>query len=70
MTNQTISVPEIHCGHCKMSIEGAVGTLTGVKTVEVDIEARSVAVDYDESALELAAVIAAIEGQGYEVPSA
>ena len=70
MTNQTISVPEIHCGHCKMSIEGAVGSLTGVKTVEVDIEARSVAVDYDESAIELAAVIEAIEGQGYEVPSA
>ncbi len=68
--NQTISVPEIHCGHCKMSIEGAVGALDGVSTVEVDIEARSVAIEYDESAIDLAAVIEAIEGQGYEVPTA
>lgn len=68
--NQKISVPEIHCGHCKMSIEGAVGALDGVSAVEVDIEARSVAVDYDESTVNLAAVIEAIEGQGYEVPTA
>ena len=27
MTETTLSVPEIHCGHCKMSIEEAVGAL-------------------------------------------
>ena len=30
MTETTLSVPEIHCDHCKMSIEGAVGALDGV----------------------------------------
>ncbi len=70
MVSKQLSVPEIHCGHCKMSIEGAVGGLSGVTKVEVDIEARSVAVDFDETALDLAAVIDAIESQGYEVPSA
>lgn len=68
--NQVINVPEIHCGHCKMSIEGAVGALEGVSKVEVDIEGRSVAVDFDESAVALSAVIEAIEAQGYEVPTA
>ncbi len=70
MANQKISVPEIHCGHCKMSIEGAVGMLAGVEKVEVDIDARSVDVDYDEAAVDLAAMITAIEEQGYEVARA
>ena len=30
MTETKLSVPEIHCDHCKMSIEGAVGALDGV----------------------------------------
>ena len=29
MTNRTLSVPEINCGHCKMSIEDAVGAVDG-----------------------------------------
>ena len=67
MTRQTISVPDISCNHCKMSIEGAVGALTGVDEVEVHIEPRTVEVAYDESAVSLDAIQAAIEGQGYEV---
>ncbi len=66
MTELTLSVPEIHCGHCKTSIEGAVAQLEGVDHVEVAIEQRTVEVRYDEPVTE-EAVIAAIESQGYEV---
>ena len=47
MTSRTLDVPDISCGHCKMSIEGAVGELDGVDTVEVVIDARTVSIDYD-----------------------
>lgn len=68
MTTRTITVPEIHCGHCKESIEGAVSGLEGVEAVEVDIEPRTVDLRYDESTIDLDAIKAAIEAVGYEVP--
>ena len=67
MTELTISVPEIHCNHCKMSIEGAVGALEGVDKVEVHIEPRTVEVDFNEASVSIEAIHAAIEEQGYEV---
>ena len=67
MTNKTLNVPEIHCGHCAMSIEGAVGDLPGVETVRVDVAGRTVDVSYDEAGVNLDAIVTAIEGQGYEV---
>ena len=66
MTSITLSVPEISCDHCKNSIEGAVGELTGVDTVKVAIDTRTVDVSFD-SPTDLDAVVAAMEGQGYEV---
>jgi copper chaperone len=63
-----ISVPEIHCDHCKMSIEGAVGGLDGVARAEVNIDDRTVDVEFDEDVVAMAAIVAAIEDQGYEVP--
>jgi copper ion binding protein len=66
MTSISLSVPEISCDHCKNSIEGAVGELAGVDKVEVIIDARTVDVSFD-SPTDVAAVVAAIEGQGYEV---
>ena len=67
MTTITLSVPDISCAHCKTSIEGAVSPLAGVDSAEVEIDARTVEVKYDESAVDLDAIIAAIDEQGYEV---
>jgi len=61
-----LSVPEISCDHCKMSIEGAVSELAGVDKVEVTIDTKTVDVSFDSPA-DIDAVVAAIEGQGYEV---
>ncbi len=67
-TTQTISVPEVHCGHCVSSIEGALNPMAGVDSANVDLDTKSVTVTYDPDAVELAAVIGAIEEQGYDVP--
>ena len=67
-TTDTISVPEIHCGHCKSSIEGALQPMDGVTTAEVDVDAKTVAVTFDESVVTRDALLDAIEAQGYEVP--
>ncbi len=69
MTTETINVPEIHCGHCQASIEGALNPIEGVESATVDIAARTVTVSYDESAVPRQRLVAAIEEQGYDVPA-
>jgi copper chaperone len=67
MIQTVLNVPEVTCSHCIEAIEGAVGALDGVSSVKVDLTQKDVTVDYDESAVKLAAIIAAIEGEGYGV---
>ena len=69
MVTETISVPEIHCDHCKASIEGALASIGGVEGATVDISARTVTVSYDEASVGRGELIEAIEQQGYEVPA-
>lgn len=66
---QTYRVPEVSCGHCKSSIEGALKPLTGVHDATVDIEGKVVEVDFDDSILGQDKVVEAIEGAGYQVAS-
>ncbi|MEN8234426.1 MAG: copper ion binding protein [Actinomycetota bacterium] len=68
MTTKTLTVPEISCGHCKASIEQAVSQLDGVAHVEVDVDDRAVALDFDGTDATFEAIVAAIEEQGYDVP--
>jgi len=67
MTTTTLSVPDISCGHCKTSIEGAVNELAGIDKVEVTIEAKTVDLAFDDDAVSLDDIVGAIEEQGYEV---
>ena len=62
-TTTTYSVPEISCDHCKSTIEQAVGSLDGVERVDVDVEAKTVAVDGGERD----AIVSAMEDAGYDV---
>lgn len=67
MEQVTLQAPEIHCGHCKTSIEEAVGRLEGVRSVEVAIADATVSVAYDEAVLDLGTIKRTIEEQGYAV---
>lgn len=66
-THMTLQVPEVHCGHCKTSLEGAVGELGGVASVEVSIPETTLDVTFDESSVSLDTIKAIIEEQGYAV---
>ena len=67
MTEKVLSVPEVHCDHCVSSIEGAVGTLTGIEEVNVNLESKDVTVKFDEGQANVDQIVAAIREQGYEV---
>ena len=65
-TQKTLQVPEVHCDHCKTSLEGAVGALGGVSIVEVDVPNATIDVAYDDT-VSLDTIKATIEEQGYAV---
>jgi copper chaperone len=67
MTKVTLSVPEVHCDHCKHSLEGAVGSLPGVDSVSVSISEATIDVAYDAASLDIGAIKTTIEEQGYAV---
>ena len=60
----TYTVPAIHCAHCAMSIREEVSEVEGVDDVVVDLDTKVVTVS--GSALDDAALRAAIEDAGYE----
>lgn len=65
----TLKVPTISCAHCKSTIEGAVGQLSGVADVAVDIAEQTVAIDFDPEVVSLDAIKGAMDEVGYEVVS-
>ncbi|MBS1195509.1 MAG: Heavy-metal-associated domain [Actinobacteria bacterium] len=68
MTEMTLSVPEIHCHHCKTSIEWAASAVPGVLRAVVDIPSATVSLACEPPAT-LAQIVEAIEGEGYAVPA-
>lgn len=60
----TYSVPGMHCGHCKAAVSGEVQAVAGVEAVNVDLDTKLVTVE--GTALDDAALRAAIEEAGYE----
>jgi copper chaperone len=61
----TYSVPGVSCEHCKTAITNEVSAVDGVQAVEVDLDAKQVAVRGDD--LNDQAVRAAIDEAGYDI---
>lgn len=57
------NVPEMSCNHCKASIEKAIKGVDAAAEIDVDLDAKTVAV---ESRITEAALVDAIKDAGYE----
>jgi copper chaperone len=66
-TRVSYNIPAINCGGCKRRIEGAVGAISGVESVEVDVDAKQAILSYRDPATssEVEAVLAEIGYPGY-----
>ena len=67
MTEQTLRVPDMHCGHCKAAVEGELSKLSGVKKANADVEKGTVEVSYDEGTVTTEDLKEAIEEAGYTI---
>lgn len=47
MEDKTLSIPNISCGHCVMTIKKELGSLKGVKEVEGDPKKKNIRVKWD-----------------------
>ena len=56
MTNKTVSVPNISCGHCVMTIEREVGELAGVSSVKGEAATKEVSISWDPEVTGWAAI--------------
>jgi copper chaperone len=67
MTEKTLRVPDMHCGHCKAAVEGELNKLSGVERADADVEKGTVEVSYDEEKVGTEDLKGAIEEAGYTV---
>ena len=58
-------VDDMTCNHCKMRITKAVEPLAGVKLLEIDLDSKIVAVDFDENIITENQIKSVIEEAGY-----
>jgi copper chaperone len=65
MTEKTLKVPDMSCGHCKAAVEGALNKITGVEYSKADVGKGTVEVSYDEGKVSTEELKGAIEGTGY-----
>ncbi len=66
MTQETIKVEGMSCGHCVMRVKKAVEAIEGVLKADVNLENKQVAVEYEEGRASLDKVKDAIREAGYE----
>ena len=64
---QTFSVPDVSCEHCRSAIEGALRPLDGVVTASVNLDDKTVEVEYRADVVSDGRLVSAIEEAGYEV---
>ena len=64
MTAITYQVPAMSCGHCVDAVGGELRKVAGVRSVEIDLETKSVVKRGDD--LDDATLRAAIDEAGYE----
>ena len=65
--NKILNVEGITCEHCVDTIKEAVGILTGVLRVDVDIEKKQVVIEFDEKMAKPEDLIDKIEEIGFKV---
>ena len=65
---KTFTVNGMKCMHCKAKVEDALQSLKGVSVVKVNLEDKSVSVDYDENAVSIDDFKKAVSASGrYEL---
>ncbi|MCC4114919.1 heavy-metal-associated domain-containing protein [Aromatoleum toluclasticum] len=67
MIRKTFVVEGMHCGACAVSTGMLLQTPAGVRSARADFDAKTAEVEYDDGAIDLAAMNRTLEGLGYRL---
>jgi copper chaperone len=67
MSENTLKVSDMSCGHCKAAVEGELNKLSGVAYSKADVEKGTVEVSFDDGKVSIEDLKKVIEGAGYTV---
>lgn len=67
MEKSVLHVEGMSCGHCVKAITQAVGELSGVASVTVDLSGKTATVEYDPALCTLEKIKLEIKEQGYDI---
>jgi copper chaperone CopZ len=70
MIKKTFRVTDMHCPNCAMHVEGIEDDLPGVKQVSASYKKGQMVVEFDETCLTEAQIIAAVKKAGYTAEAA
>ncbi len=65
MKKVVLSIPEISCGHCTSSIDGALNELDGVISATSSVEKKETEVEFEEKIISIGAIIEVIDDIGF-----
>ncbi|WP_255350209.1 heavy-metal-associated domain-containing protein [Methanosarcina sp. 1.H.A.2.2] len=66
ITQETIKVEGMSCGHCVMRVKKAIEGLEGVKKVDVSLENKQAVVEFDEGITDVVKIKDVVKETGYE----
>ena len=66
VVTKEFAVEGMHCQGCVRSVTGAVSQVAGVTRVDVSLEKKAATVEFDATTVQPAAIVAAIEGAGFD----
>lgn len=67
MKKEIVTVEGMSCNHCKNAVESAVKALPGIAFAEVNLAAKNLTVEFDETKVTLSEIKKAVEEEGYTV---
>ncbi len=65
MLKKTFSIPDMTCSNCAMKLESLEDVLEGVKQIDASYHKLQMTVEFDETKLSEAEIIAAVKKKGY-----
>ena len=65
-----LSIGDMTCPHCPPAVEKALGAVTGVREVHVNLANALASIDYDEAQVKVGALLRAIRSVGYAAATA
>jgi copper chaperone CopZ len=66
MLKKTFKVLDMHCSNCPMILESIEDDLPGIKQISASYARGTMVVEFDESKVTVAQILAAIKQKGYQ----